>query len=207
MTPISMPMFPLGTVLFPRGVLPLHVFESRYLEMVDDVTQGDSTFGVVLIERGSEVGGGDHRFSVGCAARIVRTAELEEDRLAVIAVGLRRIRVVNWLPEDPYPVADVVEIVEPEAGEGLEEAVDRARNAYRRTMALASELGLDVGDGDLELHEDRRAAAWHLATAAPVEQLDRQRLLEMDDAVDRMHVLADMLGDRSMLLEARLAGG
>jgi Lon protease-like protein len=200
-------MFPLGTVLFPRGVLPLHVFEPRYLEMVADVTEGDSTFGVVLIERGPEVGGGDHRFSVGCAARIVRTAELEGYRLAVVAVGLRRIRAVEWLADDPYPLAEVVEIVEPEPGAGLEEAVERARNAYRRTMALASELGLDVGDGDLELHEDRRAAAWHLAAAAPVEQLDRQRLLEEDDAVARMHVLAEMLGDRSLLLEARLAGG
>jgi uncharacterized protein len=70
--PAAMPMFPLGTVLFPHALLPLHVFEPRYRLMTRRVLAGDGELGVVLIERGSEVGGGDTRFGVGTVARVVR---------------------------------------------------------------------------------------------------------------------------------------
>ena len=76
-----MPMFPLGTVLFPYAVLPLHVFEPRYRVMTRRCLDGDREFGVVLIERGSEVGGGDVRFGVGTIARIVQVAETARRRL------------------------------------------------------------------------------------------------------------------------------
>ena len=69
-------MFPLGTVLLPFAHLPLHIFEPRYRALVKDCLAGDGEFGVVLIERGHEVGGGDVRFGVGTVARIVQTAEL-----------------------------------------------------------------------------------------------------------------------------------
>ena len=86
-------MFPLGTVLVPGAMLPLHVFEPRYRALVADCIAGEPEFGVVLIERGSEVGGGDARFDVGTRARIVQIAELPDGRYALSTVGLRRIRV------------------------------------------------------------------------------------------------------------------
>ena len=89
-------MFPLGTVLFPHAVLPLHVFEPRYRVMMRRCIDGDRDFGVVLIERGSEVGGGDTRFDIGTVARIVQAAELADGRFAIAAVGLGRFRVVRW---------------------------------------------------------------------------------------------------------------
>ena len=80
-------MFPLGTVLFPGAVLPLHVFEPRYRALVRDCLAGDREFGVVLIERGSEVGGGDVRVEVGTVARIVQVAEPPDGR---VGAGHRR---------------------------------------------------------------------------------------------------------------------
>ncbi|GIU85752.1 MAG: hypothetical protein KatS3mg009_0267 [Acidimicrobiia bacterium] len=106
----ELPMFPLGSVLFPYGVLPLHVFEPRYRVMTRQCLAGDHEFGVVLIERGSEVGGGDSRFGFGTLARIAHAHELPDGRFALTAVGLRRIRVERWLDDDPYPRA-VVEVV------------------------------------------------------------------------------------------------
>src|SRR3954471_6137726 len=106
-------MFPLGTVLFPHALLPLRVFEPRYRLMTERVLRGDGEFGVVLIERGSEVGGGDTRFDDGTVARIVRAQQLPDGGYALATVGLRRIRVVRWLPDDPYPLAEVTDIVEP----------------------------------------------------------------------------------------------
>src|SRR5205085_12341103 len=100
------PMFPLGTVLFPYAVLPLHVFEPRYRLMMRHVLDGDQEFGVVLIERGSEVGGGDVRFDTGTIARVAQANELPDGRFVCTAVGVRRVRVRAWLPDDPYPLAD-----------------------------------------------------------------------------------------------------
>ncbi len=104
-----LPMFPLGSVLLPGGLLPLHVFEPRYRQLVIDclADAGDPEFGVTMIERGSEVGGGDERTDVGVVARMVQVNALEDGRYAVVAVGTRRIRVNAWLPDDPYPLADV----------------------------------------------------------------------------------------------------
>ncbi len=100
-----MPMFPLGTVLVPHAALPLHVFEARYRVLVFDCLRADREFGVVLIERGSEVGGADQRFDVATVARIVEAHELPDGRWYLLTVGTRRIDVVRWLPDDPYPVA------------------------------------------------------------------------------------------------------
>ena len=70
----------------------------------------DGEFGVVLIERGSEVGGGDTRFDIGTVARVVRAQELPDGGYALATVGIRRIRVMRWLPDDPYPLAEVVDL-------------------------------------------------------------------------------------------------
>src|SRR4051812_45485804 len=104
-SPRRLPMFPLGTVLFPYALLPLHVFEPRYRMMMRGVLRGDQEFGVVLIERGREVGGGDTRFALGTLARVVRATELDDGRYALTAVGVRRLRVDEWLADDPYPQA------------------------------------------------------------------------------------------------------
>src|SRR5436190_21485028 len=102
-----MPMFPLGSVLMPSTFLPLHVFEPRYRALVHDCLAGEGEFGVVLIARGSEVGGQDVRTDVGTVARIVPAQELPDGRWAIAAVGVRRARVVRWLPDGPYPMAEV----------------------------------------------------------------------------------------------------
>ena len=96
-------MFPLGMVLLPTMVVPIHVFEPRYRQMTKDCLDGEREFGVVLIERGSEVGGGDIRTDTGTLARIADAQELPDGRWGLVAVGTRRIRVSRWLEDDPYP--------------------------------------------------------------------------------------------------------
>src|SRR5256885_11623664 len=87
---VPLPMFPLGTVLFPFAPLPLHIFEPRYRALAQDCVRGNGEFGVVLIERGFEVGGGDTRFGTGTVARMVEAAELPDVRWMLTAVGTRR---------------------------------------------------------------------------------------------------------------------
>src|SRR6478736_4318756 len=135
-----LPMFPLGTVLFPHAVLPLHIFEERYRALVETCLRGDGRFGVVLIERGSEVGGGDTRFDVGTVARIVELGEYPDGRYALVTVGIARLRVHEWLPDDPFPRAEVEVVDEVEGTPDATAARDAVELQLRRTLALASEL-------------------------------------------------------------------
>jgi len=141
-------MFPLSSVLFPGAELPLHVFEPRYRELVADCLDGDGEFGVVLIARGSEVGGGDERFGVGTVAHIVSASPLADGRWALLAVGTRRFAVEHWLDDDPYPRAVVCDM----AGgpvPGDEARLEEATAAVRRVRTLLSELGSPAPVADL----------------------------------------------------------
>ena len=102
-------MFPLSAVLFPHASMPLHVFEPRYRELMRDCLAGDARFGIVLIERGSEVGGGDERSALGTRGVITEAAELPDGRWVLEIEGEALIEVEEWLPDDPYPVALVRE--------------------------------------------------------------------------------------------------
>jgi hypothetical protein len=195
------PMFPLGTVLFPHALLPLHVFEPRYRLMMQHVLRGDGEFGVVLIERGSEVGGGDTRFGVGTMARVVRAQELPDGGYALAGVGVRRVRVTRWLPDDPYPKAEVVEIVEPEAGPaGAGRA--RALTALEELCALYRRSDPRVPDVPA-VADSPEQASYEIAALAPIGPLDAQRVLETGSAAARLALLADLLDEHARDLRAR----
>ncbi|MET1049061.1 MAG: LON peptidase substrate-binding domain-containing protein [Acidimicrobiales bacterium] len=200
-TPNVMPMFPLGTVLFPTMLLPLHVFEPRYRALVDDCIAGDGEFGVTLIERGSEVGGGDVRTDVGTVARIVQVERFEDGRFAVAAVGTRRIRIERWLADDPYPRAEVVDW-EDVGTTGT--ALDDADALFRRALALAAELGEAPAPLDVELADDPAMATFQIGALAPLGPLDRQALLATERPDDRVTLLVAQLTDVVELLRARL---
>jgi Lon protease-like protein len=227
------PMFPLGTVLLPHMVLPLHVFEPRYRRMVADVLAGDGEFGVVLIERGSEVGGGDVRTGVGTVARVVRAEELPDGRYGLAAVGVRRIRVERWLPDDPYPRAEVVDWPDEDedgpdehghgedgpaeaddAAGGPRPADDPSREDRRRTLqslvrraaALRTELGDPAPPVDLELVEEPPIAVYQAMLAAGVGPADLQTLLAAPTLADRAARLEALLREQIDVSEARLGG-
>jgi Lon protease-like protein len=197
------PMFPLGTVLFPYALLPLHVFEPRYRLMMRHVLDGDREFGVVLIERGSEVGGGDTRFDVGTLARIVQVAELPDGRYAISTVGLRRIRVRRWLDDDPYPRAEIDSLDEPAPTRDAHPARDRVVDVFARVTALARRIDARIGEPP-EFDLDPVRASYEAAAVAPIGPLDAQQLLAIDDAATRLDALAEMLDEREVELRARL---
>lgn len=200
-------MFPLGTVLVPSGVLPLHVFEPRYRTLVQDCLDGDREFGVVLIERGSEVGGGDIRTSVGTVARIVEVAEAPDGRYALGTIGTRRIRVREWRPDDPYPQADVEGWPDPEPGPEHADLLDGAIALLRRALGLATEAGVSAPPATVELSSDPILAGHQATAVAPIGPLDRHRLLSAETPEARMEQLSALLRDAIEDLEARLAGG
>jgi Lon protease-like protein len=201
-----MPMFPLGSTVLPGDVLPLHVFEPRYLQLVKDcIEEPEHEFGVAFIERGHEVGGGDERRGVGTVVRMVQVAEIGDGRFAVMSVGTHRIRVLQWLPDDPYPVADVEhwpdeEPDHPDLGALLGELLPRVR----RAAALALELGDPVGDPQQDLGGDPLVASYQLCSLAPVGAADRYDLLCAAGPMARLQLLASRLDDLETLLQLRL---
>jgi hypothetical protein len=198
-------MFPLGTVLFPYATLPLHVFEPRYRVMTRRCLDGDGELGVVLIERGSEVGGGDTRVATGTTARIVRASELPDGRYALVTVGLRRLRVTRWLPDDPHPLAEVAEIDEPPAAAGDGDARDGVAAALSEVLALWRRLDPSVPAEPPEVSADPVRASFELAASAPIGPFDAQRVLEAPDASARLALLDELLAARAQELRARLS--
>jgi Lon protease-like protein len=107
-----LPMFPLSAVLFPHMPLRLRVFEQRYLVMLANlVAVQQARFGVVLIERGPEVGGGEQRFDIGTVAEITQLGA-QEGFVGLAAVGRTRFEVVEWLADAPHPRAEIRELPE-----------------------------------------------------------------------------------------------
>jgi uncharacterized protein len=195
-------MFPLGTVLFPSVYLPLHVFEDRYRALVRDCLAGDREFGVVLIERGSEVGGGDARTQVGTVAQIVEAVEMEDGRWALGTVGVRRVRVRQWLDDDPYPRAEVEDWPDQPGPSEVDPGSVSAQ--LRRVLALAAEMGDRVVDSTVELADDPELASYQMAAVAPLGPADQHRLLTLASTGDRLQALVGLLADVEADLDARL---
>lgn len=209
-----MPMFPLGSVLLPGAVLPLHVFEPRYRALVlDCLAAEEHEFGVTLIERGWEVGGGDVRMDVGTVARMIQVAELTDGRYAVVCIGTRRVRVRSWMPDAPYPIADLEDFPDVDvAGAAATDPAEFHRRLcaatarVRRAAALATELGDSCADASAEISDDPLLATYHLAALAPVGPADTYRLLCADGPVQRLDLLDELLDDMEAVLEFRMAG-
>ena len=207
MSGTRLPMFPLSAVLFPHASMPLHVFEPRYRELLRDCLAGDARFGVVLIERGSEVGGGDQRSALGTRGVITEAAELPDGRWVLVIEGEALIEVEEWLPDDPYPVALVRAVTAVAGAQDAAPLVGAAGQRVRRARArlaeqggappLPPELALD-GGGDVDL------AAWQLCAVAPLSAYDAQRLLAADGAAGRLRLLAALMEELELDLHRML---
>lgn len=199
-------MFPLGSVLLPGATLPLHIFEPRYRELTKDCLAGDQEFGVVLIARGQEVGGGEVRTNLGTVARIVAAREEPDGRWYLMAIGTRRFRVSNWLADDPYPRAEI-EPMDDNVSDAMpsEEDYQALLSQTRRVLALASEVGVPAAELTSDFADDPRLGTFQVAAFAPLGAMDRQKVLGTQGADERTVLLRAMLDDVTVLLGAYLA--
>lgn len=173
----ELPLFPLNTVLFPAMPLTLHVFEERYQKMIARCLAADSTFGVLLIRDGAEVGAPAVPFEVGTTAQIVGVEKLSEGRMNLVAVGRKRFRLLRVTRSLPYLVGDVE--YEPHViGErvGMMNAaveVRRLFTEYLRLVAALVDAELNIG----ELPDDAASLAYVVASALQVDNTVKQQLL------------------------------
>ena len=188
-----MPMFPLTTVLLPAMPLPLRIFEERYLKLLGDLL-GEETpeFGVVLIARDPAVGGGEKRMDVGTIASVTNIGTTEQF-YGLESVGSRRFRVNAWLPDDPYPLADIDFIPDLIWDDTLMPARVHLESKVRQLLAFASEFGdLQYGP-DVEFSDDPMEACWQLAGVLPVGELDQLNLLGSQSAEELISKTYDVV--------------
>jgi uncharacterized protein len=185
-----LPLFPLGSVLFPGLVLPLHIFEPRYRQLVTDLLASPEPrqFGVIAIRRGREtgVGGVSALYGTGCTAVLRQVERLEDGRFDLVAVGGQRFRLGELADPAPY-LSGEVELLPDEVGDDAEAAL--AVQAVQRLFL--SYLGLLAERGGVRVTvpelPDEPVLLSHLVAAAVVVDLpDKQRLLEEPDARRRL---------------------
>jgi len=197
----ELPMFPLGSVALPGVALPLQIFEPRYRALVMTCLTDDRLFGSVLIDRGSEVGGDDRRGDVGSLIRILHSEELPDGRWAVVGVGIERLRVVEWLPDDPFPRCLAEAWSDGDPTDLTSELLGRTLDA---AFALMVRRGIDPGylSSHAELDPDPSIASFQLTAMSPLGPLDRLQALKTPDPDTRLRFLLAAIEDQSAMLDA-----
>ena len=185
----GLPLFPLQTVLFPGGRLPLRIFEQRYLEMAKVCLRDGTPFGVCLIREGREVGEPALPEDVGCTARIVDWDMPQLGLLQVVARGEQRFRIRSRHVQPDGLALAAVEMLA-EAGDApIDAGADLCARVLRRIVEAAPA-------GLVETPPRYDSAAWvsaRLAELLPLSLVSRQRLLEMDEPRDRLEILRRLI--------------
>jgi len=204
MSAYALPMFPLEHPVLPGQLIPLQLFEPRYLALAEHLRgELEADFGIVGIERGREVGGDDVRADAGVVVRVLEMGDLPDGWVSLLAVGTRRIRVNEWLGDAPYPRAMVTDWPDDVVEEGLEIAAANLASAVHALVDAArrNQPGLEVEVPAIDPdHLD--TSIWRLITFSGLGPLDTAALLRTPDPIIRSARACAIIDERRELLDA-----
>ena len=201
---VEVPLLPLGAVLFPHMPMSLHIFEERYRTMMLDCRAASTTFGIVAIREGHEVGSGAVPYEVGTLAQLDDIEELPDGRYNLNVVGASRFRIDALSRNRPYLVGAVHYLQDRLASLDDTERLATAVTASFRGYATQLQ-GIGQQDPiDLELPSDPELLSYLVAAALQVETAQRQRLLEIDDTAERLSACLRLLRREAALLDRML---
>jgi Lon protease-like protein len=207
MTTFEVPLFPLSAVLFPHLLLPLYIFEERYKLMVNKCLADSAPFGVVLIKLGKEVGGPAVPHTVGTLARILHSQRESDGKMHISALGETRFKLLDWWRSEPYLTGRAM-LWEDAMGEEARVAIldNEARPLLRACLTLQMKLASQpFSPEEVELPPDSATLSYLIGAALELENLEKQRLLEIPDVEQRLGAEIALLTRNNALLEARLA--
>ncbi len=197
-----LPLFPLGTVLFPGMVLPLHVFEERYRQMARDLQDRPEPreLGVIAIRKGGEVGTENlhELYDIGCVARVRELEPQPDGGYSLVVVGSRRFRLLRTDDTRPYLRGGVEELPD-EPGDDAAAQTPAVQAAFREYLnALADRAGAVVRIADLP--DEPVLLSYVIAAAMIIDIPERQRLLAAPDGLSRLRAERQLLTrERAML--------
>ncbi len=204
---MELPIFPLNTVLFPGGRLPLHIFEERYKLMIANCVERGEPFGVCLIRHGAEVGDATvETFRVGTTAHVRELQELEEGRLNIVCTGSERFSIREITRPEPYIVAEVEALEcedcgDPTARALAEETAALFADYVRLNLAMTNEWSRSI-----EMPSEPGALSDYVGGALGMDLLMKQRLLEQTSPVLRLQAEVEILSASIAQLETRVQG-
>jgi uncharacterized protein len=205
----TLPLFPLGTVLYPGLLLPLHVFEERYRQLVRDLLAGPEprTFGVIAIREGRETGpnGIVTLYEVGCTATLRQATELDDGRYDLVTVGTQRFRLLAVDQTLPYLQGEIELLAEDAVDEtGAALAARSVQDAFRSYLGALAERGVtQVSVPDLP--DDPVLLSYLVAASMVIEVRDKQALLAEPDALHRLVTERMLLSRETTMLRTLTA--
>ncbi|MEZ4862082.1 MAG: LON peptidase substrate-binding domain-containing protein [Caldilineaceae bacterium] len=202
---MELPLFPLKqVVLFPGMVLPLHIFEMRYREMISRCIEEKRPFGVVLIDEGEEVGDAAKPHRVGTLAKIVRVERMDDGRMNITAIGLERFRIQQIHTNQSYLTATVEVLA---TFNGSTKVATELAQKLRPRLVHYVDLLATVNNTPLQLDrlpEDPTTLAFLTAIALQVEMVEKQPLLETQGVPELLVKELNLLAHENMLLQYML---
>jgi Lon protease-like protein len=190
----NVPIFPLSTVLFPGGLLPLRVFEARYMDMTRDCLKRDEPFGVCLIHDGAEVGAPAVPEGIGCMATILEWDMQQQGILNIKTRGGQRFRILERRIGAQGLTSADVELIPPEAS--AEVPAEFAACARLLEMVVADQ-GRPIF-AEPHAYNDASWVGYRLAEILPVPLIAKQKLLELNDSLSRLSILQRFLESRGL---------
>jgi hypothetical protein len=184
-----LPLFPLNTVLFPGGLLPLRIFETRYVDMVGRCLRADEAFGVVLIDGGSDTDREVRTALIGTSARIVDFQPLADGLLGLLCRGEQRFRIRAYSRREDGLNCASVEWIEDAKGVPVAAQFRPLVPLLRQAMAKMTTIGRFIEPD----YEDASWVSHRLAELLPLDQSLQQQLLETDAPDARLHLLAPLI--------------
>ena len=193
--PLILPLFPLpNVVLFPRVLLPLHIFEPRYCRMVKDVAAGDGLIGMILLRDAESCGQGDDpdTYSVGCAGRMIRQVPLPDGRSNILLQGVREFVPRQQSRDRPYRTAEVDWLPPPPTGFELEGVIRDRLVKQIRAFVQRAELNIEIRIlEDPAIADETLINLLSFGLDLPVEE--KQSLLEICDTAVRAERLIETI--------------
>lgn len=189
----NIPLFPLRIVLFPHMLLPLHIFEERYKQMIRECWEGDRLFGVVLIRESPGGRGPASPYEVGTTAHIEDLVRFEDGRMNLVTLGQERFRILQITQSEPFLRAEVKMIYDtPIDPADLRELVEQTSELAREYIQL---LLRQVGrrPQQLDLPTDPEHLSFVLSSSLQIDMEERQALLELTSTQARLVKLKDWL--------------